>query len=185
MERTEHVLLAGEGATQFARAAGLPAIPDAESWFRMPVGVTQADIDSGARAHGTVGAVALDADGRLAAATSTGGTWGKRPGRVGDTPIPGAGTWADHEVAASCTGIGEAFILAGGAGYLAARLELAGDSVSDAARALLDRVARAGGDGGVIALTRQGAIAMRYNSAGMKRAAAGNKMETFVHTFGD
>lgn len=183
MEHTDHVLLAGDGATQFAHAEGLPAIPDAKTWFRMPVGVTQADIDSGARAHGTVGAVALDSEGRLAAATSTGGTWGKRPGRVGDTPIPGAGTWADAHVAASCTGIGEAFILAGGAGYLAARMELVGDSVQDAASALLDRVAMAGGDGGVIALTRQGAITMPYNSAGMKRAAAGNRMETLVRTF--
>lgn len=185
LERTEHVLLAGNGASEFARSVGVAAIPDPEQWFRMPVGVTQDDIDGGARAHGTVGAVALDREGRLAAATSTGGTWGKLHGRVGDTPIPGAGTWADGAVAASCTGIGEAFILAGGAGYLAARTALLGETPAQAADAMLSRVAALGGDGGVIALGRDGNVAMRFNSSGMKRAAAGSDFPTIVRTFAD
>lgn len=182
LDHSDHVLLAGEGATRFARSRDLPAIDDPAHWFRMPVGVTQADIDSEGRAHGTVGAVALDRAGRLAAATSTGGTWGKLPGRVGDTPLPGAGTWADDQVAVSCTGIGEAFILAGGAGYLAARVALAGDRLDAAADALLARVAALGGDGGVIAVNRHGRIAMRFNSGGMKRAAAGSDSPTMAKT---
>lgn len=185
MEQSEHVLLAGDGACAFARQHGLAAVSDPANWYRLPVGVTQADIDSETRAHGTVGAVALDQNGRLAAATSTGGTWGKLPGRVGDTPIPGAGTWADGEVAVSCTGIGEAFILAGGAGYLAARVALKGETLDAAADALLARVAALGGDGGVIAVDRHGRIAMRYNSGGMKRAAAGAGFSKFVRTLSD
>jgi isoaspartyl peptidase/L-asparaginase-like protein (Ntn-hydrolase superfamily) len=102
---------------------------------------------------------------------------------VGDTPIPGAGTWADGLVAASCTGVGEAFILAGGAGYLAARVALLGEGLDDAADAMLHRVAMAGGDGGVIAVNRAGEVSMRFNSAGMKRAVAGNKINVTVGTF--
>lgn len=180
MDRTAHVLLAGDGAIGFAREQGAAAIGDPATWFRMPVGVTADDMAEDGRAHGTVGAVALDVDGRLAAATSTGGTFGKRPGRVGDTPLPGAGTWADAGVAASCTGIGEAFILAGGAGEVAARVRLAGQTLITAADAMLARVAALGGDGGVIAINAGGDVAMRFNSAGMKRAAAGNRFATIV-----
>lgn len=182
LDHSGHILLAGEGATSFALAHELPMIADPAHWFRMPVGVTQADIDCETRAHGTVGAVALDSKGRLAAATSTGGTWGKLPGRVGDTPIPGAGTWADDSIAVSCTGIGEAFILAGGAATIAARMALAGQRLEAAADALLDRVAALGGDGGVIAVDRLGHVAMRFNSGGMKRAAAGSDFDTIVNT---
>jgi L-asparaginase/beta-aspartyl-peptidase (threonine type) len=119
-----------------------------------------------------VGAVARDRAGRLAAATSTGGTFGKRAGRVGDTPLIGVGTWADTDVAASCTGIGECFILAGGAGEIGARMRLAGETVEQATAAMLARVRALGGDGGVIALDRQGRWAMPFNSGGMKRALA-------------
>lgn len=179
MERTPHVLLAGEGATAFARLAGLAPLPDPAGWFRLAVGVLPSDLDR-ASAHGTVGAVALDATGRLAAATSTGGTFGKMPGRVGDTPIPGAGTWADDRVAISCTGIGEAFILARGAGDVAARIRYGGQPLADAAAAMLARVGALGGDGGLIAVDASGAVAMPFSSAGMKRAVAGPGRETFV-----
>jgi L-asparaginase / beta-aspartyl-peptidase len=110
MERTEHVLLAGPGASAFAREVGIPAHPNAllvtpaqhARWERLRAA------QAAAGGHGTVGAVARDAGGHLAAATSTGGTALKRPGRVGDTPIVGAGTWADDALAAvSCTGHGE------------------------------------------------------------------------------
>jgi beta-aspartyl-peptidase (threonine type) len=179
MEQTPHVLLAGEGATAFARRQGLAPIPDPEGWFRLAVGVAPEDLEA-ELAHGTVGAVALDAEGRLAAATSTGGTFGKLPGRVGDTPLPGIGTWADGHVAISCTGIGEHFILAGGAGDVAARLRYGAAPLAAAAEAMLVRVGELGGDGGLIALDRSGAIAMPFNSPGMKRATAGPGRETLV-----
>jgi L-asparaginase/beta-aspartyl-peptidase (threonine type) len=182
MEQTPHILLAGDGATSFAKAAGLAVVTNPVHYFRMPVGVVQADIDAQADAlgHGTVGAVARDAEGRLAAATSTGGTFGKRPGRVGDTPLPGIGTWADSRMAASCTGIGEAFILAGGAGDVAARMRYGGADLGDACRAMLAEVARLGGDGGIIALDAAGLPAFAWNSPGLKRAAAGSAFETIV-----
>ncbi len=172
MERTPHVLLAGPGADDFAREQGLAAIPNDPDWFRLPVGVVPADLEAepDALAHGTVGAVALDAAGRLAAATSTGGLFGKRPGRVGDTALLGHGTWADQRVALSCTGVGEAFILAGGAADVAARVHYAGQPLGTACEALLARVAELGGDGGVIALAADGRHAFAWNSHGMKRA---------------
>lgn len=179
MERTPHVLLAGDGATAFARGEGLAPLPDPRGWFRLAVGVEPEDLEA-ELAHGTVGAVALDSEGRLAAATSTGGTFGKLPGRVGDTPIPGVGTWADRQVAISCTGIGEHFILAGGAGDVAARLRYGAAPLADAAEAMLARVAAFGGDGGLIALDRSGTVAMPFNSPGMKRAVAGEGRDTLV-----
>jgi L-asparaginase / beta-aspartyl-peptidase len=179
LDRTPHVMLAGEGATAFAREMSLPAIDDDPAFFRMPVGVEQADIDaeSDLLGHGTVGAVALDRQGHLAAATSTGGLFGKRPGRVGDTPIPGAGTWADGEVAISCTGVGEHFILAGGAGDVAARMRYAGTAARAAADAMLAKVAALGGDGGLIAVGPDGIPMFAWNSGGLKRAAAGSEFE--------
>ena len=146
----------------------------------MPIGVTPADV--GDIAHGTVGAVALDRFGELAAATSTGGTFGKLEGRVGDTPLIGPGTWADDDVAISCTGVGEHIIRSGGASSIAFRLR-AGTSLPDAIREMLDEVARLGGDGGVIAVTREGEIAMSYNSEGMKRASATSASDIVIATF--
>jgi isoaspartyl peptidase/L-asparaginase-like protein (Ntn-hydrolase superfamily) len=136
------------------------------------VGVVPADleVEPDALAHGTVGAVALDAAGRLAAATSTGGLFGKRPGRVGDTALLGHGTWADERVALSCTGVGEAFILAGGAADAAARVRYGGSTLGAACDAMLARVAELGGDGGVIALGRDGGHHFGWNSHGLKRA---------------
>lgn len=178
MELTPHVLLAGEGATAFAREAGLPAIGDAPGFFRLAVGVEPHELETGgdSLAHGTVGAVALDRAGHLAAATSTGGLFGKRPGRVGDTPIPGAGTWADKDIAISCTGVGEHFILAGGAADVAARIRYAGMAPAQAAEAMLARVAGLGGNGGLIAVGRDGVPVFAWNSGGLKRAAAGSHL---------
>jgi L-asparaginase / beta-aspartyl-peptidase len=126
-----------------------------------------------ARAHstGTVGCVALDETGAIAAATSTGGTHGKLYGRVGDSPIVGAGVWADDKVGVSCTGGGEFFIRAAAAAQVAFRLKLAGQGLADAAAAALADVHAVGGDGGLIALSATGEIAMPFNTAGMKRAA--------------
>ena len=119
----------------------------------------------------------------MAAATSTGGVFGKRAGRVGDTAIIGIGTWADDAVAISCTGVGEAFVLAGGAGDVAARMRYAGMTLDDAAHAMLATVAARGGDGGLIAVDRRGTVAMPYNTAGMKRAVAGNGLPTTTAVF--
>ena len=169
MERTAHVMLAGDGARQFARAGGFALVDSPADYYRLPVGVRADETD--VAAHGTVGAVALDRNGRLAAATSTGGTFGKLEGRVGDSPLIGAGTWADDAIAVSCTGTGEHIVRAGGALAIAAGLRR-GLSPGDAVQALLDDIAGLGGDAGVIALTADGELVMRWNSEGMKRAVA-------------
>lgn len=174
MEETPHVLLAGEGAAVFAAEHGMEAIGDPAQWFTH----AGADEDNHAPgsgrsklAHGTVGCVVLDGEGRLAGATSTGGVFDKLPGRVGDTPLIGAGTWADDQVAVSSTGTGEFFIRTAAAVQVAHRLRWAGEDLARAAQGPLDQIGAYGGDGGLIAVTRTGEIAMPYNSQGMKRAA--------------
>jgi L-asparaginase/beta-aspartyl-peptidase (threonine type) len=167
MERTPHVLLAGEGAAGFAAAQGLARIEDEAAWFNG----YEASRGLAAPGHGTVGCVALDLEGRLAAATSTGGTAGKLPGRVGDSPIIGAGTWADANVAVSCTGTGEYFIRVAAAAQIAARMRFAGQPLGEAAADTLKEIGALGGGGGLIALGREGAIALPFNTEGMARAA--------------
>ena len=182
LEHTPHVLIAGDGARRLAAEQGQPLVTDPDAHYRLPVGVEPEELlqlDRGL-AHGTVGAVALDRQGRLAAATSTGGLFGKHTGRVGDTPLTGIGNWADDRLAVSCTGIGEAFIYAGGARDIAARMTYGGASLEEACEAMLGSVARHGGDGGVIALDRSGAVTMAFNSPGMKRAVAGVGRVPFV-----
>lgn len=182
LEHTPHVLIAGGGARQLAEEHGLALVSDPDAHYRLPVGVEAEELlqlDSGL-AHGTVGAVAMDRHGRLAAATSTGGLFGKRSGRVGDTPITGIGNWADGDLAISCTGIGEAFIYAGGARDIAARIAYGGASLDDACAAMLTEVAHQRGDGGVIAIDRSGAVTLAFNSPGMKRAVAGAGRQPFV-----
>lgn len=182
MEKTPHVMLAGSGAVAFARDAGFEEVTDPSAYYTLPVGVTQEDITD--IAHGTVGAVVLDQSGGLAAATSTGGTFGKLHGRIGDTPLIGPGTWADDDIAVSCTGIGEHIIRAGGASAIAFRYK-SGVPLPDAVQEMLDEVARLGGDAGVIAVTKDGQIAMPYNSQGMKRASASSNSDLAVATFGE
>jgi isoaspartyl peptidase/L-asparaginase-like protein (Ntn-hydrolase superfamily) len=164
MERTSHVMLAGEGAAAFAAEQGLARIEEVERWFSRDV-----PKDESGGLHGTVGCVVRDAEGRLAAATSTGGTYGKLPGRVGDTPVIGAGTWADDRVAVSCTGVGEYFLRTAAAVQLALRVQF-GEPLAEAADAVLGQIAALGGDGGLIAVTADGKLAMPWNSEGMKRA---------------
>jgi len=170
MERTPHVLLAGAGAAAFARAQGLEEIDDLAAWFT-PLSDNIAAPASGGVAHGTVGCVVRDRGGRLAAATSTGGTYGKMPGRVGDTPIPGAGAWADSAVAVSSTGLGEYFLRTATAAQIAFRMRFGGQALDAAARAALAEIKALGGDGGVICVDADGQIAMPYVTGGMKRAA--------------
>ena len=180
MEKTPHVMLAGNGAAEFARKHGYEEVTDPASYYTLPVGVTRADIND--IAHGTVGAAALDKTGGLAAATSTGGTFGKLHGRIGDTPLIGPGTWADDNIAISCTGIGEHIIRSGGASSIAFRYK-SGVPLEAAIQEMLDEVARLGGDAGVIAVTRDGCIAMPYNSQGMKRACGRSGSDIQVATF--
>jgi beta-aspartyl-peptidase (threonine type) len=178
MEKSPHVLLAGAGAERFADEMGVERVPNA--WFDTPERREQLETwrrqqaakEAAAKGHGTVGAVALDRAGHLAAATSTGGTTGKRPGRIGDSPIVGAGTYADDRtVAVSCTGSGEEFIRHGVARELAALVEHAGKTPLQAADRLIHETLKPG-DGGLIALGRDGAIAFSFNTRGMYRGAA-------------
>jgi isoaspartyl peptidase/L-asparaginase-like protein (Ntn-hydrolase superfamily) len=182
MEATPHVMLAGNGALVFAREQGLELVDDPDSYYVLPVGVYEDDIDE--QKHGTVGAVALDRSGGLAAATSTGGTFGKLEGRIGDTPLIGAGTWADDDIAISCTGWGEQIIRAGGVVSVAYMIK-AGAKPASAVDAMLAEVKRLGADGGIIAVTKDGEIVMTYNSDGMKRASVSSTSPLSVATFED
>lgn len=182
MEKTPHVMLAGEGAALFALDQGLEPIADEDAWFTR-AGQGEDNHPPGTLSHGTVGCCVLDAQGRLAAATSTAGVFGKMPGRVGDTPIPAAGTWADGNVAASGTGQGEYFIRVAATAQTAWRVA-AGQSLSAAARAVIDEIGALGGDGGLIALDREGNIADPFNSQGMKRAWLTRDGEIGVEVFG-
>ena len=169
MERTPHVMLAGEGAAGFAGAQGLEAVGDAAAWFTR-AGQGEANHPPGVLSHGTVGCVVRDGQGRLAAATSTGGVFGKLPGRVGDTPLIGAATWADARVAVSCTGQGEYFIRTATAAQVAHRMRWAGQSLVEATAAALGEVGALGGNGGLIAVDGEGRVTAPFNAEGMKRA---------------
>lgn len=168
MDRTPHVMLAGDGAGQFALDQGFTPLPDPKSYFTR-AGRFESNHPPGMLAHGTVGCVVLDAQGGLAAATSTAGVFGKLPGRVGDTPLIGAGTWADGKAAISCTGQGEYFIRVNAAAQTAFR-HAAGESVDAAGQAVLQQIVDMGGEGGLIAVNAHGDIAVPFRSAGMKRA---------------
>jgi L-asparaginase / beta-aspartyl-peptidase len=179
LERTPHVLLAGPGAEAFARAQG--AACEAPDWFVMPAQrerLRRARRRARAQAppgHGTVGAVARDAAGHLAAATSTGGIVNQLPGRVGDSPLAGAGTWADDATCAvSATGPGEALLRAAFAHEVDAGLRLGGLALADAVRAAL---ARLGAAAGCIALARAGAPVLAFTTPAMWRGwlAAGGE----------
>lgn len=169
MEKTPHVLLAGIGAARFAASHGLEPIEDEADWFVGPAGVQ--DLAPPGAPHGTIGCVALDLEGRLAAATSTGGTVAKLDGRVGDSPLIGAGTWADRNVAVSCTGVGEYFVRVAAAHQVASRVRFAGQTLAGAAADTLREIGALGGAGGLIALDSAGRIAMPFNTEGMARAA--------------
>ena len=180
LRHSRHILLAGPGALDFLQAHAIPM--EQASYFATPnrhAALQHFLADQAANRksddfnrHGTVGAVARDCHGNLAAAASTGGMTGKRPGRIGDTPLLGAGTWADRHCAVSATGHGESFIRAAAAHELSAQLRLAGATLDQAAAAVIAAVAAVGGDGGLIAIGSGGAIAMPFNSRGMYRGTA-------------
>ena len=185
MEQSSHVMMIGAGAERFADTQ--PQIERVSNdWFDTDTRRAQLDQEQArerseagdeslrGKYFGTVGAVALDSQGNLAAATSTGGMTNKRYGRVGDSPLIGAGTWADERCAVSGTGWGEFFIRNVVAHDIAARIAYRGDSLVIAADAvILQRVPELGGDGGAIAVDRDGNIAMPFSTAGMYRAWIG------------
>ena len=208
MEDGRHVLLVGEGAEAFAQEAGLEAVSSDyyftearhQQWQRALAegksglldhdaqtlaASTPAELSEAASKMGTVGAVALDAQGNLAAATSTGGMTDKRVGRVGDSPLIGAGTYADDRTAAvSCTGHGESFIRVAAAHDVCARMAYAGATLHEASEAVVHQaLAAIGGTGGLIAVDRQGNVCLPFNTEGMYRGLArvGQAPETFIY----
>ena len=179
MESSPHVLLIGDGAMSFCREAGLEFAEATyffteSRWKALQATLAQeagglADSDE-SRRHGTVGAVARDRNGDLAAATSTGGMTGKLPGRVGDSPIIGAGTYADNATCAiSATGHGEFFIRYAAAHEIAARMGHGCLTLVDAAEAVVAELGRVGGSGGVVAVGCDGTLALPFNCTGMYR----------------
>jgi len=186
MTKTRHVLLAGQGAEEFATLQGVPRVPNSafdtekrrkmlEEWRAEQNAKTSASLPSRAlhsHGYGTVGCVALDTHGNLAAATSTGGLTGKRWGRVGDAPIVGAGTYANNATCAvSCTGTGEQFMRHVIAKTVSDRMELAGETLEEASKHVVFKTLNPD-DGGLIAVSSRGDIAMPYNSEGMFRGCA-------------
>jgi beta-aspartyl-peptidase (threonine type) len=180
MQRSEHVMLAAGGAEEFARSLGIEFVP--QSYFYTAARWKQLERIRGGDTSlsaltishvGTVGAVALDAQGHLAAATSTGGMTGKRYKRIGDSPIIGAGTYADdRSCAVSATGHGEVFIRAAVAHDICARMRFGGRSLLQAVReVVLQELPAMQGEGGVISIDAAGEIAMEFNSEGMFRAS--------------
>ena len=200
MEHSKHVMMVGDGAEAFAAEQGVELVDP--SYFRTDKRWQQLQHALAAEAKaqasntplelpgkayfGTVGALALDAQGKLAAGTSTGGMTNKRYGRVGDAPIIGAGTWADARCAVSGTGWGEFYIRAAAAHEICARVRLAGQPLARAADGVINRdVPAAGGDGGAIALGADGSVALPFNTEGMYRGWIGADGVPHVAVFRD
>ncbi|HRJ02244.1 MAG TPA: isoaspartyl peptidase/L-asparaginase, partial [Hyphomonas sp.] len=180
MERTPNVFLVGDGAARLADDAGLARVTDPANYYGA---VDEDTVQESGPPMGTVGAVALDIYGDLAAATSTGGVLSKTPGRIGDTPVIGAGTWADERCAVSCTGLGEYFIRANAAADVSARIRYGNQPFEASVQGALDDVKRLGGNGGMIAVSAKGELAFGFNSSGLKRGLADWKGRFDVATF--
>lgn len=205
MEKSEHVMMVGHGAEQFAKEAGIEIVDPKYFWTKERwEGLQQAIKEDSAKAvldhdqkttsrlgavnrdykFGTVGCVALDKAGNLAAGTSTGGMTNKKYGRVGDAPIIGAGTYCNNATAGiSCTGWGEFYIRNVVAKSISDLMEYKGLGVAEASKIVLDKVGKMGGDGGLIALDKKGNIAMPFNTEGMYRGAvtADGKIEVQIY----
>ena len=192
MDHSPHVFLAGKGADAFSQAQGVEqASPD---WFatderRANLAELKArgddafDVDM---KYGTVGAVACDVHGHVAAATSTGGVTGKRWGRIGDSPVIGGGTYADDRGAAvSCTGSGEYFLRAGVAAEISARIRLSGETLQSATDAAMGEVIELGGTGGVIAVRSDGEGVWRFTTPGMNRGSLSSDGRRVVAIYAD
>lgn len=203
MERTPHVMLAGRGAERFASEAGLELVEPGyfkteHRWQQLLEARENGDFKLGeagrqgtvgkrgpGRKLGTVGAVARDQHGNLAAGTSTGGLTNKRFDRIGDSPVIGAGTYANNDTCAvSCTGHGEFFIRNVVAHDVAARMAYGGASVQEAAVSVVKRkLVKLGGSGGLIALDRHGNVAMPFNTAGMYRGTVSQRGKVLVQIY--
>jgi len=205
MEKSEHVMMVGQGAEAFARQAGITIVDPKyfytkERWDGLQQAIKEdsakAVLDHGSKKSmklgtlnhdfkfGTVGTVALDQAGNLAAGTSTGGMTNKKYGRVGDAPIIGAGTYANNATAGiSCTGWGEFYIRNVVAHDISAMMEYKNMSVTDAAAAAIEKVGKMGGDGGLIALDAKGHVAMPFNTEGMYRGTVteDGKIEILIY----
>jgi beta-aspartyl-peptidase (threonine type) len=191
LEDGGHVFLVADGAEQFAEAVGF--VPVTNDYFITPYRQQQLaalsrqpDVSAlDEPPFGTVGAVARDSAGQLAAATSTGGMTGKRPGRVGDSPVIGAGTYADnHTCAVSTTGHGEWFLRTLQAYDIAARMRYAGATLSEAvSEAIEQHLPRLGASGGLIAVDHRGEIELRYNTPAMFRASVRSGAPTSIHIY--
>jgi beta-aspartyl-peptidase (threonine type) len=184
MEKSPHVMMAGEGAEAFAKEQGVELV-DAKYFFTQDRWDALQKVKSAEKVggngdkkfflsdqdlHGTVGAVALDRNGNLAAATSTGGKTGKLPGRIGDTPIIGAGTYANNATCAvSGTGDGEYFIMATAGHDVSALMEYGHKTLEQAGLAVINKIGKIGGTGGLIAIDRSGKITLPFNTSGMYR----------------
>lgn len=190
MEKSEHVFLAREGADQFSKEMGLEQVEPGFFFTQRRFDQLQAwkkthnlaQIDP-THLFGTVGVVALDRSGHLAAGTSTGGMTGKRWGRIGDTPIIGAGTYANTHCAVSATGSGEYFIRQTAAHQVCMRLQYNHQTLQSAADDTIEAIGDIGGDGGLISLDDQGHIAFAMNSSGMYRAKVTDQSPAEVKIF--
>src|SRR5690606_22593813 len=190
MERSEHVLMIGAGAEEFSAAHGVTIVGPSYFWTQPRWDalqrIRQRDAEKTELDHqalqirekkyvdekfGTVGCVALDQNGNLAAGTSTGGMTNKKYGRVGDAPIIGAGTYANDQVAVSCTGWGEYYIRAVAAYDVAAQLKYGASTAAEAAAQVIKKIGDLGGNGGMIVLDRHGGVTMPFNTEGMYRGA--------------
>jgi L-asparaginase / beta-aspartyl-peptidase len=192
MEHSPHVFLSREGADEFSREQGLPQVDadyfaTAERWRQLEelkakkLGWFDVDLK-----YGTVGAVALDKDGNVAAATSTGGLTGKRWGRIGDSPIIGAGNYADNRACGiSATGSGEHFIRLSVAHEIGARMRMRGEDAQSAADTVIAELGALGGTGGVIITAPDGTASWSFNTPGMYRARASSNGDRLVAIYGD
>lgn len=192
MEESPHVLLAGSGADRFATEVGIEQVEPSyfhtqERWEQLEAMKAAGDgaalFDANIK-FGTVGAVALDQQGHLAAATSTGGLTGKRPGRVGDSAVIGAGTYADdRSCAVSATGSGEFYIRQSVGHEIGARMRFLGESAQVATEIVLAQTKDLGGDGGLIVISNQGELVWAFNTPGMYRgrAVAGQELQVGIY----
>lgn len=197
MAHSAHVMMVGQGAETFAAEQGITLVDPSyfrteKRWQQLQRALQEesasqahAELET-ARHFGTVGALALDAEGKLAAGTSTGGMTNKRYGRVGDSPVIGAGTWADEGCAVSGTGWGEYYLRTAAAHEICARVRLAGASAAQAGREVINGMIPAlGGDGGAIVLTAKGEVGLPFNTEGMYRGWIGADGVPHVAIFDD
>lgn len=201
MQKSEHVMLSGVGAEEFAKEQKLDIVDPSYFWTKnrweglqklkqkektTTKKVSQSTLPESYeidQKFGTVGAVALDKSGNIAAGTSTGGMTNKKYGRIGDAPIIGAGTYANSQVGISATGWGEYFIRATAARTIAAKMEYQNKNIQTATQETIDEIGKMGGDGGVIALDKNGNIAMPFNTAAMYRGAITEDGEVMIEIY--